>query len=89
MASAPREKAMILNDGSVKTEILKGKWLQIRHDVRHWWQRMTDADVDLIQGDPERFIGKLQELYSYGREEAEMELNEFLNLPDRERCRWS
>lgn len=50
---------------------------------------MTDADVDLIQGDPERFIGKLQELYGYGREEAEWELNAFLNMPDRERCRFS
>jgi uncharacterized protein YjbJ (UPF0337 family) len=50
---------------------------------------MTDSDVDHIQGDSERFIGKLQELYGYGREEAEKELNDFLNLPDNERRRFA
>ena len=68
-------------------EILKGKWLQIKRDVPNWWGRMTDDDVDHIQGDSERFIVKLQERYGYGREQAEKELNDFLRLPDRERRR--
>ena len=68
-------------------EILKGKWLQIKEDVRSWWGKLTDDDVDHIQGDAERFIGKLQEHYGFGREEAESELNDFLRMPDRERSR--
>jgi uncharacterized protein YjbJ (UPF0337 family) len=68
-------------------EILKGKWLQIKSDVPGWWSKMTDEDVDHIQGDTERFIGKLQERYGYARDEAEKELNDFLRLPDRERRR--
>ena len=63
-------------------EILKGKWLQVKGDVQSWWGRMTEDDVDQIQGDTERFVGKLQERYGYGREQAERELNDFLRLPD-------
>ena len=68
-------------------EILKGKWLQVRGDVQGWWGRMTEDDVDQIQGDTERFVWKLQERYGYGREQAERELNDFLRLPDHGRRR--
>jgi uncharacterized protein YjbJ (UPF0337 family) len=71
----------------VNKEILKGKWLMVKADVRTWWDRMTDEDVDQIQGDAERFISKLQERYEYGREQAEKELDDFLIMPDRERSR--
>jgi uncharacterized protein YjbJ (UPF0337 family) len=68
-------------------EILKGKWLQLKGDIRGWWGKMTDDDIDQIQGDTEKFIGKLQERYGFGREQAETELMDFLNMPDRERRR--
>jgi uncharacterized protein YjbJ (UPF0337 family) len=68
-------------------DILKGKWLQVKGDVRKWWGKLTDDDVDLIQGDTEKFIGILQERYGYGREQAEREMNDFLRLPDKERRR--
>jgi uncharacterized protein YjbJ (UPF0337 family) len=71
----------------VNKEIFKGKWLQVKGDVPGWWGRMTDDDVDQIEGDPERFVGKLHQLYGYGQEQAERELNEFLCMPDHERRR--
>jgi len=40
---------------------------------------MTDDDIAQIQGQAEKFIGKLQERYGYKREQAEKELNDFLN----------
>ena len=68
-------------------EILKGKWLQAKGDVRKWWGKLTDDDVDKIEGDTEKFVGKLQERYGYEREQAEMEVTAFLHLPDHERRR--
>jgi uncharacterized protein YjbJ (UPF0337 family) len=68
-------------------DILKGKWLHVRADVRQWWGRLSDDDVDQIQGDTDKFIGVLQERYSFGREQAEKELNDFLRMPDMERRR--
>lgn len=63
-------------------DILKGKWTQMKGGIRKQWGKMTDDDVNQIQGDMEKFIGKLQERYGYGREQAEKELNDFMNRPD-------
>ena len=71
----------------MNTDILKGKWLQVKGDVRTWWGKLTDDDVDQIQGDAEKFIGKLQERYGYGREQAEREVNDFCSMPDEQRRR--
>jgi uncharacterized protein YjbJ (UPF0337 family) len=68
-------------------DILKGKWHQIKGDIRSWWGNLTDDDVDAIQGNTEKFIGKLQERYGYGRERAEQELNDFLSMPENQRRR--
>jgi uncharacterized protein YjbJ (UPF0337 family) len=68
-------------------DILKGKWMQVKGDVRSWWGKITDDDVDMIQGDGEKLIGKLQERYGYSREQAEKEMNDWLNMPDDQRRR--
>ena len=68
-------------------DILKGKWAQVKGDVRGWWGKLTDLDVDQIQGDIDKFVRKLQEHYGYGREQAEKELNDFLTRPDGQRRR--
>jgi len=73
--------------GFMNKDILKGKWNQLKSDIRGWWTDLTDDDVQRIQGDTEKFIRVLQEKYGYGREKAEQELNEFLNIPDNQRHR--
>lgn len=60
-------------------DILKGKWQQLKGDVKSFWGDLTDDDLQRIEGDSEKFIGVLQEKYGYGREKAEQELDNFLN----------
>ena len=62
-------------------EILKGRWNQLKGDIRARFGKLTDDDMMQIQGHAEKFIGKLQERYGYKREQAEKELNDFLNSP--------
>ena len=66
----------------MNTDILKGKWAQMKGGIRTKWGKLTDDDVDQIQGDAEKFIGKLQERYGYGREQAEKEFNDYMNRPN-------
>ena len=68
-------------------DILKGKWTQLKGDVRNWWGKLTDDDVTQIQGDFEKMIGKLQERYGYTREQAERDLTDFVNAPEGRRRR--
>ena len=90
MAGAPAKwQGMMLNRKVIhmNKEILKGKWLQVKEDIPTWWDRLSDDDIDRIQGDAERFICTLQESYGYGREDAELEINNFLRLSDSQRRR--
>jgi uncharacterized protein YjbJ (UPF0337 family) len=72
---------------SMNKDILQGKWNQVKGDVRSYWGKLTDDDVTQIQGDAEKMIGKLQERYGYAREQAQKELNDFLDAPDGQRRR--
>ena len=74
-------------DFQMNKDILKGKWTQLKGEIRGWWGKLTEADVTQIQGDAEKLIGKLQERYGYAREQAEKALNEFLNAPEGKRRR--
>ncbi|MBS4538069.1 CsbD family protein [Clostridium sp. D2Q-11] len=56
---------------------LKGKWSQIKGEAQRKWGKLTNDDLDVIEGDREKLIGKLQERYDMSREEAEREVDSF------------
>jgi uncharacterized protein YjbJ (UPF0337 family) len=64
-------------------DILEGKWKQIRGKSREWWGKLTDDDLDVINGSREQLIGKLQERYGYSRENAIREIDRRLKDFDR------
>jgi uncharacterized protein YjbJ (UPF0337 family) len=55
-------------------DILTGKWKQMRGEVKTWWGKLTDDDVDRIGGQKDKLVGLLQERYGYTREEAEQQI---------------
>jgi len=63
-------------------DILEGKWKQVKGNVRNWWGKLTDDDVDRIAGKSEKMIGVLQERYGWTRDRAEMELTNRLREYD-------
>jgi uncharacterized protein YjbJ (UPF0337 family) len=59
-------------------DIAAGQWKQLKGKVREHWGRMTDDEVDQIQGRYENLIGKIQEKYGVARDEADKQASEFL-----------
>jgi uncharacterized protein YjbJ (UPF0337 family) len=55
-------------------DILAGKWKQMRGELKTWWGKLTDDDVDTIGGQKDKLAGLLQEKYGYTREMAEQEI---------------
>jgi uncharacterized protein YjbJ (UPF0337 family) len=55
-------------------DILAGKWKQIRGELKTWWGKLTDDDVDTIGGQKDKLTGLLQEKYGYTLEQAEQEI---------------
>jgi len=57
--------------------ILKGKWNQIKGSVKKHWGKLTDDDLDVVEGDSQKLSGKIQERYGKSKEEADKEVREF------------
>jgi uncharacterized protein YjbJ (UPF0337 family) len=54
-------------------DIFEGKWKQVRGKAKVWWGKLTDDDLDKVQGNYDKLIGLLQVKYGYTREQAEEE----------------
>ncbi len=57
---------------------LRGKWKQSKGKVREKWGNLTDDDLEIIAGQREQFIGRVQERYGIVKEEAERQVDEFV-----------
>jgi uncharacterized protein YjbJ (UPF0337 family) len=62
----------------MNTDVLQGKWTQLKGTVRKQWGKLTDDDVDQIQGDAEILQGRIQERYGRTKEEAKQEVDKWL-----------
>jgi uncharacterized protein YjbJ (UPF0337 family) len=59
-------------------DVFKGKWHQLKGEVKSQWGKLTDDDVDRAEGDAEKLIGRLQERYGYQRDQAKREVDDFM-----------
>jgi uncharacterized protein YjbJ (UPF0337 family) len=57
---------------------LQGKWKQARGQVKEKWGRLTDDDLDVIDGRRQQLVGKIQEHYGIAKELAEQQAEEFV-----------
>ena len=62
----------------MNTDTFKGQWNQLKGRVRRQWGKLTDDDVDQIQGNAEILLGKLQERYGRSKDQAQSDLDRFL-----------
>jgi uncharacterized protein YjbJ (UPF0337 family) len=58
---------------TMNKDVFEGKWKQVRGDVKVWWGKLTDDDLEKVEGNYDKFIGLLQEKYGYTRQRAEEE----------------
>ena len=59
-------------------DILKGRWKEIKGEVKQTWGKLTDDDLIEVEGKEEQLLGLLQQKYGYAREKAEEEYKEFI-----------
>ena len=61
---------------------LRGNWMQFKGKMKERWGKLTDDDLDIIEGRQEQLIGKLEQRYGIAKEEAERQFKEFLDASD-------
>jgi uncharacterized protein YjbJ (UPF0337 family) len=55
----------------------QGKWKQFKGSVKEKWGKLTDDDIDVINGRSEQLVGKIQEKYGIAREAAQKQVDEW------------
>ncbi|MBL3569298.1 hypothetical protein BV509_16715 [Rhodovulum sulfidophilum] len=63
----------------MNTDIIQGKWKQMKGRAREAWGALTDDELERTEGDREQLVGLIQERYGKARQEAEREVDEFLS----------
>lgn len=67
---------------------IEGNWKQAKGKVKEQWGKLTDSDLDNIAGKRDQLVGKIQNSYGIGKDEAEKQLSDWESRqpqPDSER----
>jgi uncharacterized protein YjbJ (UPF0337 family) len=59
--------------------MLKGNWTQLRGRLRMQWGKLTDDQLNVIEGRREVLLGQLQDAYGMTAEEADRQVREWEN----------
>ena len=62
----------------MNNDILKGKWMQLKGKVKTQWGKLTDDDVEQINGASDQLVGRIQERYGMAKDEASRAVDNWL-----------
>ena len=62
----------------------EGKWKQLKGSVKAKWGKLTDDDLDFIDGKRQQLIGRLQERYGIAKDEASRQVDTWIKDLDHE-----
>jgi uncharacterized protein YjbJ (UPF0337 family) len=65
----------------MNSDKFKGKWMQFKGELKKQWGKFTDDDLTQIEGDYDKFIGKLQERYGEKRDDVKKWAEEWYQRP--------
>jgi uncharacterized protein YjbJ (UPF0337 family) len=56
---------------------LSGNWKQFKGKVKEQWGKLTDDDLDVIDGKREQLLGRIQNRHGIAKDEAERQVESF------------
>jgi uncharacterized protein YjbJ (UPF0337 family) len=57
-------------------DIIQGNWTELKGKALKTWGKLTDDDLDVIEGRREELVGRLQARYGWAKDEAERRVTE-------------
>ncbi len=61
----------------MNNDIIAGNWKQLKGKVQQQWGKLTNDDLDLIEGKRTELVGRVQERYGIAKDEAERQVDDF------------
>ena len=56
---------------------IRGQWKQVKGRLKEQWGRLTDDDLDVIDGKRAQLLGRIQERHGIAKEEAHRQVRDF------------
>lgn len=56
---------------------VEGNWKQFKGSVQERWGKLTNDQIDVIDGKREKLAGRLQEQYGITKDEAEKQISDW------------
>ena len=56
-------------------EQLSGQWKQYKGKAKEKWGKLTNDEIDVIEGKREQLVGKIQERYGLSKDQAEKDVD--------------
>ena len=69
---------------NLNTDILKGKWRQVKGEIQRTWGKLTNDELEQNKGDYNAIAGLVQQRYGEGKEEVERKISDLLGRFDSE-----
>jgi uncharacterized protein YjbJ (UPF0337 family) len=69
----------------MNSDVFRGHWPQLKGDIKMRWGRLTDDDLESVDGAIDKLERRLQERYGWAKEQAVRELD----IWGRERGVWA
>ncbi len=58
---------------------IQGSWTEYKGKAKQQWGKLTDDDLDVVDGKREELAGKIQSRYGIAKDEAERQIDEWQN----------
>lgn len=55
----------------MNTNRIDGTWEQVKGSIQKTWGKLTNDDLDVIEGDRKQLAGKIQERYGYAQDKVD------------------
>jgi uncharacterized protein YjbJ (UPF0337 family) len=69
-------------EDSMNWDRVEGNWKQLKGQLQTQWGKLTDDDLTMVKGKRTELSGKLQERYGIAKDEAERQIDDWLNSSD-------
>ena len=63
---------------------MQGKWKQVKGLAKTRWGKLTDDDLDVVAGQRDQLVGRIQERYGIAKDEAQIQVDEWNRTLDEE-----
>jgi uncharacterized protein YjbJ (UPF0337 family) len=57
---------------------IKGNWKQFKGKIKQQWGKLTDDEIDTMEGKKDVMVGKIQEKYGLSKDEASRQYDDFV-----------